>query len=200
MSPLFAAPPWADNIPLLAIIGAMAAYVGAIRLWYHKARTDAIDNFQKEQFEAPHKVRHLPSRYKETVLWLRGLIVLDVVVIVGAVALFCYTFHDYLPRFRPRPGYFMDGFSFAVQVMWFALLAMAAAHVASWVGVYFLKETLIPNDPRPAIKETTTARKERIETERKAVRERTKRVLFCAVLVVLALFFGIPQILFLLGW
>jgi hypothetical protein len=39
---------WKDLLPLLGAVGAIAAYIGAIRLWYHKVRMECVDGMTKD--------------------------------------------------------------------------------------------------------------------------------------------------------
>jgi hypothetical protein len=81
------------QLPLLALIVAMSAYVGALRLWYHKLRTDAVDAIRKDRIA----FGYMAGRLRTAVVWLRVLMVVDLVLLVGAVTAFRQTFGAYLP-------------------------------------------------------------------------------------------------------
>jgi hypothetical protein len=43
---------WNDLLPLLGAVAGFAAYIGAIRLWYHKLRMECVDAMSKDQDES----------------------------------------------------------------------------------------------------------------------------------------------------
>jgi hypothetical protein len=141
---------WKDYLPLLAIFGAAAAYIGAIRLWYHKVRMDATDALKKADAELAakkgderkalkrHYPVHLKRRRAQAVVWLRCLVLLDVVALAGAIGVFRHAFGEWFPAYvNWHKGGPFSWFVFALQMMWLALLLFTAAHLFSALSAWW---------------------------------------------------------------
>jgi hypothetical protein len=133
----------AYQMPLLALIGATAAYVGALRLWYHKLRMDAGDAVLTQQANraagqpAVTTVHH-EARYRRAVLWLRVLMVVDVLLISAALALYKVVFRPWMPRQNWDSAQGFDGFALTVQLGLAALIFVAGAHVIAGASAWYL--------------------------------------------------------------
>lgn len=159
-------PEWVARVKLLGLFGAMAAYLGAVRLWFHKARADALDGIQKERppneitdptsgerkanpaAETYHpknnpKVKHLAPRLVSSVMWLRLLAPLDLLVLFGAGVLFVSTFGEFLPGslLATKSAGRDVGKIVVVNLAWLALLGVTFAHARSGLDAWFMPST-----------------------------------------------------------
>lgn len=100
-------PPWFQYMPLLALLGALAAYVGALRLWYHKLRLDTIDSINKESTETKiynnspsardKAIARLGGRISTAVKWLRVLMVIDMFILATSLLVYLLAFWEFMP-------------------------------------------------------------------------------------------------------
>jgi hypothetical protein len=146
---------------LLALFGATAAYISAIRLWFHKLRAGALDALRKAQATQTEKekadlkaqgkqteeekVHHMEERLNRAVWWLRGLAVIDASVVVGAGIVFWLAFHNWFPKSNwvcKRP---FDEFALAIQIMWFAFILLILAHLTSAMRAFTLRAEYTPS-------------------------------------------------------
>lgn len=161
---------WQAVMPLLGLIAAMAAYLSAIRIWYHKVRMDVTDAIEKRKLELKAELKkekqtiqdesselkraaesaaesdtivgYLKKRYRNAVCWLRLLAILDFVILLGAASLFRYGFAEWLPPVDnwKRSAPF-NGFVITVHMVCIGLAGFSVLHVFTGVGAWAISPT-----------------------------------------------------------
>lgn len=149
-------PEWAPYLPLLTLIAGLAAYVGAMRLWFHKVRMDAVDAMKKAEAEGAAEAitaeteatkleavamkaaakraaaDHMRGRYTGAVRWLRGLMFVDVTFMLLAVLVYKRVFKRWL-FWTDAPA---DEWTWVFRIGFFAIGGLCIAHVlagsAAW--------------------------------------------------------------------
>jgi hypothetical protein len=119
---------WKDLMPLLGLAVAMAAYVSALRMWYHKLRMDMLDAL------ATSGATELKRRFKSAVIWLQVLAVTDLLILCLTIVVFKLAFGCWLkmPQWGETVTHLHVSFALAVQATAVAIGIFCMVHI--WSG------------------------------------------------------------------
>lgn len=134
-------PEWMPYVPLLALTAGLAAYIGTIRLWFHKLRMDSVDAIKKAEAESDAAKQasadHAKKRITKAVVWLRGLMVLDVAFLLLAVFVYKRAFKRWLPWGDWVSHDPSDDFGLVIRLGLVAICLLCVAHVCAGMSAWY---------------------------------------------------------------
>lgn len=132
---------WMPYVPLLALTAGVAAYVGTIRLWFHKLRMDSVDAIKKAEAETDatkkESADHAKKRITAAVVWLRGLMILDVMILLLAVFVYKRAFKRWLPWSDWCSSDPSDDFGLVIRLGLVAICLLCVAHVFAGMSAWY---------------------------------------------------------------
>jgi hypothetical protein len=132
---------WMPYVPLLALTAGLAAYVGTIRLWFHKLRMDSVDALKKAEAESEAvkqaSADHARKRITTAVLWLRGLMALDVAFLLLAVFVYKRAFRRWLRWGDWGSTDPSDDFGLVIRLGLVAICLLCITHVFAGMSAWY---------------------------------------------------------------